>query len=514
LPYGNILNKSKIKPMFRKIQLSLLFVVSSFALKAQTDAAATTSTPKNMWEFGIHAGPYWVSGDIPGKIGLGGGLHLRKALDYTFSIRVDADYSQAKGEASNGGTFPYSGTLPGFTNGSLNAKNFSYTSIAGSVQLVIALNNLRWTGEGKRKWSPYFFAGAGMASVNTKNDLSNGQNGVDLILSGTQDIDKLVVQGEFGTGLAYRFNDRVNLAAEYKGSLVLGKRSDFIDGYDFRWRDFMNLFNLRLGINLGSTANKSIPLWWINPMDGVNNDLAELKARPKLDLTDTDGDGVIDMLDKEMDSPKGAPVDTRGIALDSDGDKILDYMDKEVYSPAGFNVDAQGIAQVPKPAYTTEADVNKIVDKKLAGYTPSSSAGSIADWFLPIIHFDFDKSNIKTSEFEELRQVATVLKNNSGLRVAVTGHTDRKASDNYNQGLSYRRAQAAIDHIVSVYGISRDRLVLTYASEADNLVKTNDKNYMNRRVEFKVATTETEMGSPSGSTPARTKFKGNKNSGY
>ena len=55
------------------------------------------------------------------------------------------------------------------------------------------------------------------------------------------------------------------------------------------------------------------------------NDIAELKARPVLDLTDSDSDGVIDMLDQEVDTPSGAPVDTRGVALDSDGDGVADY---------------------------------------------------------------------------------------------------------------------------------------------------------------------------------------------
>ena len=44
----------------------------------------------------------------------------------------------------------------------------------------------------------------------------------------------------------------------------------------------------------------------------------------------------IDMLDQEVNTPAGAPVDTRGIALDSDGDNIADYKDKEPYSPPGY----------------------------------------------------------------------------------------------------------------------------------------------------------------------------------
>ncbi len=483
--------------------------------QATASDAPVSSTPKNMWEFGVHLGSYWMSGDVAGKFGYGGGLHLRKALDHAFSVRGEVFYGVANGENAGGAySTIYSGA--GYPANTLTNK-FNFTNISGAAHVVFALNNLRLSGVAKRKWSPYVFAGPAAAFVKTLNEIKKPDGtivkDVELTLTGL-DYDNFVFMLEGGAGLAYNVSDKFNIALEYKGSSVFGKRADYLDGYDYRWRDFLNLLNVRLNFNLGKTTNRSIPLWWVNPGTDINNDLAELKARPKLDLTDTDGDGIIDMLDQEKETPKGAPVDTRGIALDSDGDKLADYMDNEPYSPVGFPVDAKGVAQVPKPNYTTEADVNKIVDGKLAASNASRPTGAgLADWFLPIIHFDFDKSNIKTMEYEKLRQVANVMKNNPNIRVAVTGHTDKKASDNYNQGLSYRRAQNAIDYLISNYGISRDRLVLTYSSENDVLVKTNEKNYMNRRVEFKVATSESEMGQPSNAAP-RPRYKGNKSSGY
>ena len=105
------------------------------------------------------------------------------------------------------------------------------------------------------------------------------------------------------------------------------------------------------------------------------------------------------------------------------------------------------------------------------------------------------------------------MKNNPTIKVAVAGFTDKLASDGYNQGLSYRRALAAIDILVKRFAVDRSRLVLTYQGEEKTLVPTSGNSFMNRRVEFKVATTETEMSEPAKSSMKKKSYKGNK-SGY
>jgi OOP family OmpA-OmpF porin len=110
--------------------------------------------------------------------------------------------------------------------------------------------------------------------------------------------------------------------------------------------DISHYTNVRLGINLGNFDKVTEPLYWLNPLDAQMNDIAALKQRPVFDLTDTDQDGVIDMLDQEMETVAGAPVDTRGVALDSDGDGIADHKDKEPYSPPGYVVSKEGVADV------------------------------------------------------------------------------------------------------------------------------------------------------------------------
>jgi outer membrane protein OmpA-like peptidoglycan-associated protein len=63
-----------------------------------------------------------------------------------------------------------------------------------------------------------------------------------------------------------------------------------------------------------------------------------------------------------------------------------------------------------------------------------------------------------------------VLKNNPEVRVAVTGHTDQTGSEGYNNVLSYNRAMAAIEFLVSQHGMAATRLVLDWAGEATAMV--------------------------------------------
>lgn len=494
--------------------------VSAFAQNAAQGTSAATYklfSGSDQTEVGVHLGVSAVVGDLDIKPSFGIGVHVRKALDHTFSVRADVGFTKLESEAPNVTSYTYGG--PGDAR---KIKGASSNLISGSLQLVVSLNNGRWDG-GLRKINPYVFGGVGVASNDLTVDVASGPTGTkigsqDFVQSGFNKINPTV---EAGGGIAFRISDKVNIAIEEKLTTLFGRGADLLDAYGFRYRDFASLTNVRLNFNIGGGAGKdkkTLPLWWTNPGEQTQSDIAELKARPKLDLTDTDADGIIDMLDQEKETPAGARVDTRGVALDSDADGYADFKDKEPYSPVGFKVDNNGVAMVPKPAYVTEADVDRIVEGKLAKFRASlgdmttKSAPSMADWFLPMIHFDLNSASIKNSEYGNLSSVASVLKSNPSVRIAVTGFTDKTASDGYNEGLSYRRAQMAIDALVKRFGVDRSRLVLTYQGEDNTLVPTSGVSVMNRRVEFKVATSESEMSAPAKGMKSKS-YKGNK-SGY
>jgi len=56
------------------------------------------SKPRNMWEVGVSAGNFHVAGDVSSRIPtLGFAAHVRKALGYVFSLRLQYLYGNAKG---------------------------------------------------------------------------------------------------------------------------------------------------------------------------------------------------------------------------------------------------------------------------------------------------------------------------------------------------------------------------------------------------------------------------------
>ncbi|MFI5311137.1 MAG: OmpA family protein [Gemmatimonadales bacterium] len=97
--------------------------------------------------------------------------------------------------------------------------------------------------------------------------------------------------------------------------------------------------------------------------------------------------------------------------------------------------------------------------------------------------FDFDKATLKKAALDTVERAVTYLKEHPDLRVEVQGHTDAKGSDEYNQKLSERRADAVMARLVS-QGIATSRITTRgYGKSqpvADN--RTEAGRALNRRV--------------------------------
>ncbi len=535
--------------------------------------------PRDMWELGVNLGHSFISGDVETSMlsGFGAGLHLRKAINYVFSVRLGVSYLTGRGldarpqdmsAIRREKTFQQNNIgrqLAGVTQLHRNYK----TNIWGaSIEGVLNLGNILFHSPDP-KWSLNIAGGIGLNSPNTKVNLFNGNNnynwasvteGIDLTRKddrkeardrlkemlddswetdgGVENTiralgdDKTIYPTVSGAlGVNRKLSDRINIGLQHQ---VIFADNDLLDGFEYRNAvdrsaniDITHFTSLSLNFNLGSFNKRTEPLYWVNPMAPVMMDLAEVKARPVFDLTDTDGDGVIDMLDQEPDTPSGAPVDVRGVALDSDQDGVADYMDQEPFSKPGFDVDERGVAIVPDQGYLTEDEVNTLVNNKMSNLR--------MDWWLPMVHFDLDKYYVKPAYYGALMQIATVMENQPDLKVVVRGHTDNRGNPDYNRVLSYNRAKAVVDYLVERYGIQEERFVIQYGGEEKELVPDLQDNYaldkreemqqyLNRRVEFFVARPGDEsMERPEGpeageGTPGSAidgpKYSGNKNSGY
>jgi OOP family OmpA-OmpF porin len=101
--------------------------------------------------------------------------------------------------------------------------------------------------------------------------------------------------------------------------------------------------------------------------------------------------------------------------------------------------------------------------------------------------FDFDKSNIKPEAAVVLQEVAKALQQNPAKAVEIVGYTDSIGTEQYNQGLSERRANSVKAFLID-QGIEASRLIAKGMGEADPVADnaTEDGRARNRRVEFHI----------------------------
>ena len=589
-----------------------------------------SSKPKNSWEVGLHAGHFFIDGDVDREIpgGWGVGLHLRKAINYSFSIRGSLFYGMAKGienqfwrhkfNTSGGGINQIGGGLvePTFdpydpTTGGPGEwiPSFRTQYVSADMAVVLNIGNLLFHQE-RNKWNWYAAIGVGLDHHTANLDLLNASGdpygtgidggirqaigwtqerfntkagrdeieaSIEAIYDGVYETEGFKKAGIFrfgddfnvhvvfipSMGISRKITKRINIGIEHQ---IFLSDNDYLDGIKFRTAvdqtnnaDIGHYTHMRLGLNIGNFDKVTEPLYWLNPMDIAFTELNDLKNQPQLDLTDEDQDGVIDMLDQELNTPEGCPVDTRGVLLDSDGDGIVDCEDKEPYSRPGCPIDEYGVANCEEECCASEDDINKLIDAraeefKAAALSNSSNYGGggtvsrtvtnpdgtttiirepartvtnadgtttivrepsrnnsgtyvssgCGDWFLPMIHYDLNKYSIKPEYFSHLHNVAQVMKKCPTVCVTAQGFTDSRNSNDYNRVLSYRRAKSAVDYLVDNYAIDRSRIKLMYGGEENPMVNSPTSeahHFMNRRVEFRTCdAVDFDMAPPEGTS--------------
>ena len=63
------------------------------------------------------------------------------------------------------------------------------------------------------------------------------------------------------------------------------------------------------------------------------------------------------------------------------------------------------------------------------------------------LFFDFDKAVLKPESFPELDRIATMMKEKPTMQIEISGHTDSAGPDQYNLGLSERRAKSVVQYL-------------------------------------------------------------------
>src|SRR5690606_35227248 len=104
--------------------------------------------------------------------------------------------------------------------------------------------------------------------------------------------------------------------------------------------------------------------------------------------------------------------------------------------------------------------------------------------------FDFDKDTLKPEGRQVLDQVAAQADTINLETLIAVGHTDSIGTEEYNQGLSERRAASVKNYLVSK-GIAADRIYTEGKGETSPVASnaTREGRAQNRRVEIEIVGT-------------------------
>jgi outer membrane protein OmpA-like peptidoglycan-associated protein len=105
--------------------------------------------------------------------------------------------------------------------------------------------------------------------------------------------------------------------------------------------------------------------------------------------------------------------------------------------------------------------------------------------------FGFDRSDLGANAATNLDKLINVLNKYPDTDIKILGHTDNKGTDEYNQGLSERRAISVSGYLKN-HGITSGRISTKGMGENDPIASndTEEGRSQNRRVEFVITANE------------------------
>jgi OmpA-OmpF porin, OOP family len=170
---------------------------------------------------------------------------------------------------------------------------------------------------------------------------------------------------------------------------------------------------------------------------------------------------------------------------------VFPLFDNEKYS---ITVEAAGFAPSKYLLDPAEANSDRRVIQDIELNLPSAAAHNAETTHtvgkvmrLEDLNFDAGKVKISSSSFEELDEVALMLKNNPKMVIQLEGHTDTRGNANANLALSEERVVAVKSYLVSK-GSSKRRIKTKAfgGTQPVSLEDTEEAHALNRRVEMRI----------------------------
>jgi hypothetical protein len=348
--------------------------------------------PRNQWELGASLGSIAVNGDIPSRVpSLGFEAHIRKAIGYTFSLRLQYTNATAYGlnwtsndnyqkdpawlSAANGGNLGTKGYNPIVRTSAgvistLNSRvpevifqNYKAKIRDLSLQTLATITNIRFHKQ-KSSASVYTGAGLGFAFWNTKvNALdASGNTYAEIFASAKSGSGSYANRKDVLKTLRSRMDETYETQADQGGALNAKSGSNLVKPS----------FSVLLGIEIKLSKRVNIALE--DRQTFVKSDLLDGQQYQAFPYGDAAKSGVYDSwnflslglnvnvgnktktvaplwwlnpLDyaySELNNPKHMKL-PKPVFDDTDGDGVTDQLDKEPNTPAGCPVDTHGVTR-------------------------------------------------------------------------------------------------------------------------------------------------------------------------
>jgi hypothetical protein len=476
--------------------------------------------PRNQWEFGASLGTIAVNGDIPSKVpSLGFEAHIRKAIGYTFSLRLQYTNATAYGmnwtandnyqkdpawlSAANGGNLGNKSYNPIIRNATGDITTLSGSAAQPvfqnykakiqdlSLQSIVNLTNIRFHKQ-KSSASIYAGAGVGIAFWNTKvNALDASGNTYSslfssVIGSGVYDSRKdLLKTLKDGMDETYETQaDQGGKRTSKSGSNLSKPSASLLIGIEFKLSKRVNIAledrqtfvksdlvdgQQYQAFPYGDAAKSGVYDSWNFLSLGLNVNVGN-KTKTVAPLWWLN---PLDYAYSELNNPKHMKL-PKPVFDDTDGDGVTDQLDKEPNTPAGCPVDTHGVTRdtdgdgVPdcKDKQLITPTECQPVDASGVGKCPEPACCTEMKDLVSKMSVksacpvDYPSILMKSTKLSKdakamLSSVQSKLKNNPTCSITLTAYP---AASKAQQSLSDKKLDAVKNYLVEKLGISSDRV--------------------------------------------------------
>lgn len=357
-----------MKRIYTKLVLIAFSSVITLVSYAQLSVTAQAGGLKYLGDVGKHGNANFFS-DM--RIGYNLGVEYR--IGKILGIGIDGMY----------------GKLAGTDNDKTSHLNFQSTIMGGGLNVFAFFDKL---GEKEKNVAPYIHAGFGYLMFNPYGDLrdKNGtaynywsdgsiRNLADLpanestsvILKRDYDYETQLKDSlqnyarntfyiPVGLGAKFKMGYRASLRVGATYNIAL---SDYIDNYKKGGNDSWASAYVGVNIHFGK-----------KPKDAYSD--VDFSA---IDNSDSDGDGVKDINDMCLGTPKGVKVDSKGCPEDKDGDGVFDYLDKELTTKKGAKVDENGVTIDEEALAKRQLEWDSLSTERSEGFNAAPSLSYLKD---------------------------------------------------------------------------------------------------------------------------------------